>query len=194
MISCILLSAGLSSRFGSPKALAKLKNETVIAHLLNSLLKTSIEEIIVVLGANRDEIEQAIPKNKKIKIAYNANYKLGQTSSFQTGLKAVSPTASGILLLPVDCPLIKPDTVNRLLDFFKKQSPIILIPTYQGRRGHPPIFNISLKAEFSNLSPELGLNTIIYTYEKNVQSFSVNDLGVVQSFNTPDELRKIADL
>ncbi len=51
MVTCILLSAGSSQRFGSPKALAELYDETVLEHLQKMLLATQVGEIIIVLGA-----------------------------------------------------------------------------------------------------------------------------------------------
>ena len=67
MISCILLSAGFSSRFGSPKALAKRNGETVIEHIQRSLLNTLIEEIIIVLGNKADKIEPFVLNHKRVK-------------------------------------------------------------------------------------------------------------------------------
>jgi len=66
MISCVILSAGISSRFGSPKALAALNGANVIEHHQNILLKTQINEIIIVLGAFSGAIDPYILDSERI--------------------------------------------------------------------------------------------------------------------------------
>ena len=85
MITCILLSAGLSERFGSPKALACLSDSTVIEHLQNTLLQSCCDKIIVVLGAHASLIQPFIFIHSRIRVVYNKDYYFGQTSSLQAG-------------------------------------------------------------------------------------------------------------
>lgn len=187
MISTILLSAGLSSRFGSPKALANFNGITVIENLQNMLLKAQIAEIIIVLGANHLQIKPYILKHKKVKLVYNKDYKLGQTSSFKTGLKQISFNSKGIMLLPVDYPIIKEQTINSLVEKFSSASPRILIPTYQKKKGHPPIFSTTLTEEILKLSNDSGINEISRRHIDKTVLFEVSDEGVVSSFNTKEE-------
>lgn len=135
-------------------------------------------------GRNLDAAE-------RIKFVINQNFKEGQTSSFKEGLKAVSPDIKGIMLLPVDLPLIKKETLDNLIDYFLQKTPLILIPTYQGKHGHPPIFNISLKDEFLNLENSKPLFEIQHKYNERIVNFPVEDSGVVLSFNTAQELQEI---
>ena len=186
MITCILLSAGLSSRFGSPKALAKFKGRTVIEHLQKTLLKTQAAEIIVVLGANAQQIQPFILKHTRIRFVYNKDYNLGQTSSFKAGLQNVSSAAEGIMLLPVDYPLIKKETFEELIKYFLEGKLVILVPTHEGRKGHPPLFSSLLKKEFFRLKDSLGINTVIQNHPETVL-FPVSDHGVIQTFNTKEE-------
>lgn len=194
MVSCILLAAGESKRFGSPKALAKLNTETVIEHIQKTLALSRLAQIIIVLGADNDKIKSFILKNKKIKTVINKNFKQGQTSSFKVGLKALSPKTKGIMLLPVDLPLIKKETLDSLIDFFLDRKPKILIPTYQGRYAHPPIFNASLIAELSNLEDSSPLFEIQHKHNESTLIFPADDFGVALSFNTKSEFEKIKEI
>lgn len=191
MISGILLSAGLSSRFGSPKALARLNQETVLEHVQSILLDSPLAEIIVVLGPHAEAIKPLLRKHKKIKTVYNADYQLGQTSSFKKGLEAVSSAAQGVLLLPLDYPFLQKATLVHLAEFFLKEKPLILIPTHNGKKGHPPIFNISLKKEFLILDNASGVNEIIHRHPSKIHLLPVNDPGVLATFNTPEEFAKL---
>ena len=191
MIACLLLSAGFSSRFGSPKALARLDQQTVIEHLQELLLATEIHEIIVVLGHGAGQIKPFLFKHKKIKVVYNKNYKFGQTSSFKCGLKHIAAPTTGILLFPVDYPLIKRETVHALITFFEDKKPLILIPGYQDNKGHPPVFDVRLKNEFLGLENALGVNTVIHHHADEVTVLPVADPGVIKSFNTKKEFEQL---
>ena len=191
MLSCLLLSAGLSTRFGSPKALAKFTGTTVIGHLQNILIDSLIDEIVIVLGDHAKEIKSHILNHKKVRPVYNKDYLLGQTSSFKAGLKEISPKSRGIMLLPVDVPTIKTATINLLADKFLKATPGILIPTYNDQRGHPPIFHAKFKGALLKLDNTIGLNVFQKQHEAEVVLFSVEDSGIIRSFNTPEEFDKI---
>jgi len=190
MITCILLSAGLSERFGSPKALAKIaENGNVIEHLQNTLLQSSCDEIIVVLGAWAPQIQPSIFIHSRIRVVYNKDYYFGQTSSVQAGLREVLDLSEGVMFLPVDCPLVKSSTIDKIISHFKKHAPDILIPTYQHKKGHPPVFHRRLKSKILGLSTDQGLNSLFMDHPP--QTIEIDDNGIVKSFNTPEELKEI---
>jgi molybdenum cofactor cytidylyltransferase len=191
MISCILLAAGLSSRFGSPKALAPIANSPAIVFLLKKLCASRIDEIIIVLGADQDAIEPHLFKHKLIRIVHNNDYKFGQTSSVQTGLKSISAEAEAFMTLPVDCPFVQTRTIDKLINQFTKTHPRILIPAFNSQKGHPPLFHISLKEDILKLKPAQGLNEIIHNPTHQTEILDLPDMGIVQTFNTPDELARI---
>lgn len=188
MTSLIILSAGLSSRFGSPKALASWGKTAVIAHLLQNALRSEVDEIIVVLGAYAKEIRSCIPKSKKIKTVYNKNYLTGQTSSFQTGLAKISPKAQCFGLLPVDTPLVRPETINAVLQASIAHKALIMIPRFEDHKGHPPFFHKSLKRKFLSLRSDVGINSLFPEYSSQTYFCDVADPGVIASFNTRQDL------
>lgn len=190
-LSCILLSAGLSGRFGSPKALARLNHKTVIEHLQQLLLATQLAEIIIVLGHRPRPIKSLLFNHRRIRIVHNKDYKLGQASSFKAGLKEIACHTEGIMLFPIDYPMIRKETLDELIAYFLKKTPSILIPAWQGKRGHPPIFHARLKEEILNLDHSLGVNTIIHRHQTDIVLLPVKDPGVVQSFNTQEEFEQL---
>ena len=76
MVTCILLSAGESRRFGSPKALATIGTTNAIGRIQTTLLSTPVSEIIIVLGSGSKTIEPYVFNHKKVRIVYNKNYGL----------------------------------------------------------------------------------------------------------------------
>lgn len=192
MISCIILSAGLSSRFGAPKALALLSNgQNVITHQQETLISAGIDEVVIVLGAHAEKINPFVIKDKKIQTVYNKDYSLGQTSSFKKGLEAVSSKALGVMLLPVDYPAIQIATFKKLVQEFDRSSPLILIPAFNNQKGHPPVFEMTLKREILALGNDVGLNTVARSHAQNVSILDVDDPAILRSFNTPEEFTRL---
>jgi len=194
MLSCILLSAGFSRRFGSPKALAKMPSHgeiLVIQYIQQKLLASQIDEVIIILGAHADQIKSCLLKHKAMKIVYNKDYNFGQTSSFKVGLQNVSSKSKGVMLLPVDYPFVSSATMDTLINHFLKDAPLILIPTFQNQKGHPPLFDIQLKNEFLSLEDSSGLNMVAHYHQKATTLLPVNDAGVIQSFNTKEEFEQL---
>ena len=76
MIKAILLAAGQSKRIKNENKLLKIyKKKPLINHIINSLIKSKVNKIIIVVGYESDKLKNVIQKNKKIKFIKNANYK-----------------------------------------------------------------------------------------------------------------------
>lgn len=191
MISCVLLAAGSSSRYGSPKALAQIGNDPVVIHLQKELLKTNVGEVIVVLGDHEPLIKPFILKHKRVKFVYNKDYKFGQTSSFKKGLSCVSLKSKGVMLLPVDYPMLHNTIFQDLIDYFHTHRPLILIPCFEQKKGHPPIFHISLKDDLLRIDNNFGINTINSKYNKEIVLLPINDDCIIKSFNTREEFEEL---
>ncbi|MFC1510356.1 NTP transferase domain-containing protein [Candidatus Omnitrophota bacterium] len=192
MISCILISAGLSQRFGSPKALAPITaTQTVLERTQEMLLHTKVSEVLVVLGHQSARLKPFLLNHKDIKVVYNNHYNFGQTSSVKAGLKCVSPQADAVLLLPVDYPVICGETINALVDQMESSAPPIIVPTYEGMKGHPPLFSKQCFDEILTLDNELGLNEILHRHQSQLCLHPVDDKGVLRSFNTVEEFEQI---
>ena len=155
----------------------------------NTLLQSTCDEIIVVLGAHADQIQPSIFIHSRIRVVYNKHYNFGQTSSVQAGWREADNSSKGIMFLPVDCPLVQASSINKIIDHFKKNDPDILIPTYQNKKGHPPIFHQRLKSKILDLPMNLGLNSLFHDHPP--QTIEIDDPGIIKSFNTPQELEEI---
>lgn len=192
MLNAILLAAGESRRFGSPKALAKFDDGSyVIERLVSNMLQVDGLEITVVLGAHADQVEPLLLKHTNIRIVYNKDYNFGQTSSFQKGVAAAPENAQGFLLQPVDCPLIKPTTLRQIMANFNALRPRMLVPAFGGKKGHPPVFHAGLKEEIIGLDAATGLNAYQKRYAAQTVLLETADEGVVLTFNTPEEFGRM---
>lgn len=191
MLSCLLLAAGQSQRFGSPKALAEIDHKTIIQRIQESILAAQVDELVIVLGAHASRIEPYLLDHRKVKSVYNKDHNFGQTSSFITGLQKIDCASKGIMLFPVDYAWVSTDTLNILCEKFYRHPNEILIPVYQGRRGHPPVFPVRLKERFLRLDYSQGINSVWYEGNEKVVLSDVNDPGVIKTFNTREEFEEL---
>lgn len=188
MTSCIILSAGKGSRFGSPKALALVNNDlNVIRYVQKKLLATKVDELIIVLGAEAERIKPFLLNHKKVKVVHNKDYNFGQTSSFKAGLRALSARSQAVILFPIDCPFVTVETIDEMIRQYAQKKPGILIPTFDGKKGHPPLFSEQLIPAFLGLDDSKGINSIARENQEKVVLLPVDDEGVLRTFNTREE-------
>ncbi len=107
----------------------------------------------------------------------------------QEGWRQANPSSEGVMFLPVDCPAVQASSIDKIADHFNKNKPDILIPTYQNKKGHPPIFHQRLKQKALDLPTNQGLNSLFACFPP--QTIEINDPGIIKSFNTPKEFNEI---
>lgn len=154
-ISGILLAAGLSTRMGEPKQLLPFGSSTIIETVVDNLLGSKLDEVIVVIGHEADKI-QARLQHKPLRSVFNPDYRSGMLTSAQCGVQAISDSADAFALSLVDQPFITSDLINRVIDAYTQTDRGIVLPSYNYRRGHPVIFNRRYAADILALSQESG--------------------------------------
>ena len=115
----------------------------------------------------------------------NPSPELGQLSSLLAGIAfAEAQGAAGVLVLPVDMPLIRPDTVRAALDAFAATEGPVLRATYRGRHGHPvilaPMFSGAASAD-----PATGARAVLHQDPSRVRNLEVDDPGCCATSTGP---------
>jgi molybdenum cofactor cytidylyltransferase len=189
MLAAVILSGGASSRMGSPKALLAYQGRPFLEHLLDVTAQPQIGLRRVVLGAHAEPIAKAIHL-KADEIVINEDWEKGQLSSIQAALRSLPPGTDGILLCLIDHPLISADLVQELIERFQKSGKPIVLPLYQGRRGHPVIFSATLYEELLHAPPETGARAVVWAHSAEVEELRTNEEGCVLNLNDPDTIPK----
>jgi len=191
MIAGLVLAAGESSRMGTDKALLSYKSSTFLETILNTLAEAGIERVAVVLGHHAEEIRRSV-NLRGTEVVINPDYQLGQTSSLQMGLKALeSPELEAIVLCLVDHPVVSVQTLRWLVDAFGESRSPMVIPTHQGRRGHPVVIGRALFDELKSLGADAGANTIVRKHHEATQFVEVNDSGILLDIDDPESYRRL---
>lgn len=167
MISAIVLAAGLSSRMGNPKLLLKLGSKTIIEHVVDEVLCSQVEEVLVVLGAYQQEIQKLLI-GRYVKTIINPEYALGQGTSVAIGAQNVSQDARGMLFLTGDQPCIKSQIIDEIINTFNKSNAFIVQPYYGNRPGNPCLFSAKLRGELAKLCGAEGGKNLIKKYAEHL--------------------------
>ena len=189
MLAAAILSAGESRRMGSPKALATFQGKTFIQHLIEATRHPRIGMVRVVLGAGAANLQQQLGLDHS-QVVINENWPQGQLSSIQAAIRSLPEGIEGLVLCPVDHPLVPREVVGALLREFDSRGKQIVLPKYRGKRGHPVIFASSLFPELLSASPEIGARQVVWAHADDVLEVETNEEGVVLNLNDPESLKR----
>jgi molybdenum cofactor cytidylyltransferase len=189
MLAAVILSGGASRRMGSPKALLPYQGRPFLEHLLDVSRQSKIGLRRVVLGADAETIAKAIPLARE-EIVINEDWERGQLSSIQAALRSLPAGTDGILLCLIDHPLISETLVHDLIENFYSSNKRIVLPLYEGRRGHPVIFSSSLYDELLKAPPETGARSVVWANAAEVLEVHTSEEGCILNLNDPDTMNK----
>jgi molybdenum cofactor cytidylyltransferase len=190
LLAAVILSAGASSRMGRPKALLPYREGTFLEHLMEVTRDARIEMTRVVLGAGAETI-RAIANLDPSVVILNSEWEKGQLSSIRAGLRSLDGIdIDGIILCPVDHPLVSALLVSELVTKFYELKKAIVLPTYKGRRGHPVIFSKQLFGELLSAPEETGARAVVWAHAGEVLEVPTDEEGVILNLNDPDMLKR----
>jgi molybdenum cofactor cytidylyltransferase len=144
----------------------------------------------VVLGAYAENIEKEVALNPE-EVVINENWEQGQLSSIRVALRSLPPGTDGMLLCLIDHPLISKGLVTALVDqFYATRAPIV-VPVFEGRRGHPVIFSAALYEELEKAPLDVGARSVVWAHEAEVSEHITMEEGCVVNLNDPGAFARI---
>ncbi len=189
MISAILLGAGESNRMGSDKLALPWGRKTVLERCFRTLIRSQVREVVIVRRIRSKELKDNF-HGKEIKTVTNLHPEQGMSLSIRQGLRAVHPESEGILIALGDQPFLKTRTINVLIRAFDRSKERIVVPSFQGRTGHPVIFHRVYRKELMNLKGDVGGKSIIERHPEDVRVVKVRSIGVLKDLDTWQDYEK----
>ncbi|MDO9632148.1 MAG: NTP transferase domain-containing protein [Humidesulfovibrio sp.] len=142
-LAAVILAAGKSTRLPHFKPLLKLGGQSLLARATDLFRRAGVEDILAVTGARADEVA-AEARALGLRPVHNPDFETGMFSSVRTGLAALPEGLAGVFVLPVDIPLLRPATLRALAEGFRQSQAQVLVPTFRGEPGHPPLLSASV--------------------------------------------------
>jgi len=189
MLAAVILSGGASERMGSPKALLPFQGRPFLEHLLEITKHPSVGVRRVVLGAQAEPITKEVPLAAD-EIVINKDWEQGQLSSIQAALRSLPAGTEGMLLCLVDHPLITAGLVSELIEKFQATRAPIVLPVYEGRRGHPVIFSAGVYEELLKAPPDKGARAVVWAHAAEVAEVLTDEEGCVLNLNDPETMQR----
>ncbi len=156
----IILAAGASTRFGSPKQAARIGGETMLALAVRRALVQCAGGVIVVTGANHEEVAPLLDE-LPVQIIRNRRWREGMGSSIRAGMEGVARHSAGVLLMLGDQPAVTVADLGRLIKSWQARPAAIAASRYAGSLGVPAIFPRQYWRQLHDLQGEGGAKQVI---------------------------------
>ena len=186
-ITCaaLVLAAGRAQRFGSDKRLARLPSGQT---LLAATLARAFEQFAVVhIVLRPDDDAQQLGIDPRARIVWADQAEHGMGASLAAGVTALLQTpAQAVAVLLADMPWIAPRTLHTLCE--QASATRIVLPLYQGQRGHPVVFGRAFWPALAQLHGDQGGRQVILDNPQACASVAVDDAGVVLDVDVPQAL------
>lgn len=200
MIWAVILAAGESRRMGTQKLLLPFGDTTVVGAVARTAAASRADRTLVVLGADREAIRREleppgrieVPEapclaHKAIAFTVNEDYPLGMLTSIQAGFRALPAGAGAAVILLGDQPFLSPRVVDTVIEAREAGGRGIVIPTFQGRRGHPILIGLEHRDEILALDASEGLRALMRAHAEDILEVEVPEAGILRDLDTPED-------
>jgi molybdenum cofactor cytidylyltransferase len=180
-VSAIVLAAGAGQRLGGvcKALLCTREGETYLARVTRRAREAGCAEIVVVVAAPFGDAVAAVAEGR---IVWNRHPEVGMASSIACGIAVA--TGDVALVWPVDHPSATTDSVRAVLAV--AAADVIVVPTFEGRGGHPTAFGRGSWAELAAI-PADGARQVVRRDPSRVRRVPVADRGVIDDVDLPGD-------
>lgn len=189
-ICAIVLAAGESKRFGdSNKLFEKVDGVPILERVVAALSNCGFGEIIVVTGGDHKETVTLLD-GYGVRFVRNLNWTEGMGSSLAEGTAALDESRfKGVSVCLGDLPALETETILEMVrGFFDGNESRIVVPVYQGARGHPVIFPAHVIPDLKALEGDQGAKSVILKYSESVKEIAVESEGILKDVDTRMDL------
>jgi molybdenum cofactor cytidylyltransferase len=192
-VVAIVLAAGKSTRMGSHKMLAEVDGRPMLKVVVEYVLSTSVDEVIVVTGHGAADCEAALA-GLNVRLVHNADYATGLASSLRVGVAAAGK-ADAVLVCLGDMPRVGGNVIDRMIAAFNPtEHRSIVLPSFQGEIGNPVLWGAEHFQRLLKLAGDKGARRLIAEIRSEATEVEVDDAGVLQDVDTVGDLDKIMAL
>lgn len=189
MIVAMILAAGESARMGHPKALLNYRGATFLEGILSAAYAAGLERRVVVLGHHADKVLQALEfESDATMVVRSEKLEAGPIGSIRAGIRLLSNhPVEAVVVWSVDRPHVSVTTIEALVGGFRESHLPVVVPAYQGRRGHPVLFGREVFQELLDAPDAEGARAVVRADRARVLAVPVDDPAVLEDLDTPEQ-------
>ena len=191
MIAAVILAAGRSTRMGRPKQILPIRGRPMLQEVLGIFRRTRVGRVVVVLGANARKVRHSVDFQQEV-VVLNRRFAEGMGSSLRIGLASIGDDADAVIVALGDQPLLSPATVNRVIEAYLNSRARVVVPVFNGRRGHPDLFDKVLFPQIMNVQGDAGAREVVEKCRRGLLEVAVEDEGVLVDIDTPADYEDVA--
>ncbi len=188
----VILAAGESSRFGSPKQLLDWKGKPFVRQVAETALQAGLWPVVIVTGSQTAEIESAL-SGLPVRIIYNPHYAQGQSTSIRAGINALPQNTGASVFLLADQPQIPVDVIRALVESHTREMQSILAPlVLEERRANPVLFDRDAFPDLLQLTGDVGGRAIFDKHR--VEYLPWHDDILLFDVDKPEDYQRLKDM
>jgi molybdenum cofactor cytidylyltransferase len=184
----VVLAAGASTRFGSPKQLVRLNGRPLLHLAVSRAVEVGGQAVTVVLGANAADLAPLL-RHTPAAVIVNREWAEGMGSSVRAGVSRVPPTADAVLLMLADQPAVTAEDLRRLVGTWRRQPQSIVAAHYDGITGVPAIFPREDFRALTALRGDAGARALLKRGGERVVRVPLQAAAI--DIDTPEDLLKL---
>jgi molybdenum cofactor cytidylyltransferase len=194
MIAAVVPAAGRSSRMGRPKLLMDFEGESLIHRVVTALEEGGADRIIVVPPADSPETAaiaaEAAAAGAEVLIPETQPAEMRESVELGLAVLDADPRPTSLLLTPGDVPGITPGLVDRLLQVARDHPDRVVIPTHDGRHGHPIVLPWGIAVRIRDLPDDAGVDRLVDLHRREILEVPGSAPGEIDDVDTPEDLER----
>jgi molybdenum cofactor cytidylyltransferase len=196
MIAAVVAAAGASTRMGRPKLALPVGGRPIIERVVTALRDGGANPVVVVVGPH-DPTLAPLARAAGAEVCDLAAVTPDMRTTVEHGLfwleEQYRPRPDDAwLLAPADFPLLDAAVVRQLCEAFRQNPTMsIVIPTHEGRRGHPALIAWRHAVGIRALSAGVGIDAYLRDHVSETHELPVAQAGVVADLDTPEDYERM---
>jgi molybdenum cofactor cytidylyltransferase len=171
---------------GRNKLLLDLDGKPILCHAVDRALGAGLSEIVVVSGHQASKVRAALGE-RPVKVIEAREHRLGMSASLKAGIRALHPKTEAVLVMLGDMPQVSAPLIQRLIAAYNPlEGRSIVVPTVDGKRGNPVLFDRRYFQEMLALEGDVGARHLIGAHDDQVAELAVDDAAVFTDVDTPE--------
>ena len=181
----LVLAAGASSRFGSPKQLVRIGDRPLLHRAVGIATEVAGHSVSVVLGANVDRLTPLL-RHSSVTVVVNRNWEDGLASSLRAGIRSLPGSVDGVMITLADQAALVATDLARLASAWRAQPEWLIAASYSGHTGVPAVFPRWTFQDFYDLRGDTGARAILERHPDRVLRIPMPNAAI--DIDTPEDL------